>query len=462
MSSVARTAVVAILLTASALVAPATAQRAVGDSAGDGVFSLALTGDAIITRRISPYREPEFLGLVDLVRGADAAFTNLEMLFHDYEGFPMNESGGTYMRADPALAGELAWAGFDLAGMANNHTGDYSVEAMRSTRRYAEAAGLVVAGTGENLYEAREARFLETADGRVALIGVASTFSPHSVASKPRYDVRGRPGLNPLHHDKTMIVTQETLDRLRTALRDIPELRDIGVNPAVTGTSLVLFGTTVRAGPNPGRHTAPNQQDLQEIAAVVRDAAKLADYVVVSIHAHEAGADTNTPAELLVQFAHAMIDAGADVVVGHGPHVLRGIELYKGRPILYSLGNFIFQNETVSRLPYESYDGYDLGSDARVSDFNDARSAHDTLGFPANRGVWESVVARPRWRGKDLLSIDLVPITLGFGKTIPQRGRPMLADQALGRKIVDDLIERSRPFGTTVEWAGGLGVVRVK
>lgn len=40
-----------------------------------------------------------------------------------------------------------------------------------------------------------------------------------------------------------------------------------------------------------------------------------------------------------------MIDAAADVVVGHGPHVLRGIEVYKGRPIFYSLANFIFEND---------------------------------------------------------------------------------------------------------------------
>src|SRR2546427_7575109 len=76
--------------------------------------TFALTGDSIITRRLSVYQEPEFTGLIDLVRGADVAFTNLEMLFHDYESYPMNESGGAWMRADPALAREGSWAGFDL------------------------------------------------------------------------------------------------------------------------------------------------------------------------------------------------------------------------------------------------------------------------------------------------------------------------------------------------------------
>ena len=114
-------------------------------------FRFALTGDAIITRRLSVYQEPEFLGLIDLIRNADAGFTNLEMLFHDFEPWPTHQSGGTYMRAEPELVKELVWAGFDLVSLANNHTGDYGVEGMRLTQQYVRRAGLVGAGTGENL-----------------------------------------------------------------------------------------------------------------------------------------------------------------------------------------------------------------------------------------------------------------------------------------------------------------------
>lgn len=52
--------------------------------------------------------------MIDLIRSSDVAFTNLEMLFHDYEPYPMHESGGTYMRAEPSLVNELVWAGFDM------------------------------------------------------------------------------------------------------------------------------------------------------------------------------------------------------------------------------------------------------------------------------------------------------------------------------------------------------------
>ena len=445
-------------LLAALLAGPAAAQRPAGNAPGnDGAFRLALMGDAIITRRLSPYQEPEFLRMIELIRGADAAFANLEMLFHDYEPYPMNESGGTYMRAEPALVKELVWAGIDLVSMANNHTGDYSPEAHFLTRKYAEQAGLVTAGTGENLFEAREARFLETQDGRVALISVASTVTPHSVAGKPRGAVRGRPGLSPLRFESVRVLERTAFERLRTTLREI------GQNVPAQGERMSVFGTTVVAGDSTRTRTTPNAEDMAEISAVVRSAARLADIVIVTIHAHESGpGGLSTPSDFLPIFARAVVDAGADVFVGHGPHVLRGIEIYKNKPIFYSLGDFIFQNETLLRLPAENYATYRLGDTAQVADFNAARYSNDTRGFPTQREVWESVVAIPTWKGDDLVSIELHPITLGFGKPQSVRGRPMLADRVLGKKIIDDLIARSRPFGTTIEWKDGIGVVTVK
>ena len=209
----------------------------------DATFSLALTGDSIITRRLSVYREPAFLALIDLIRGADAAFTNLEMLFHDYETYAMNESGGTYMRADPALAKELAWAGFDLVSRANNHTGDYAVDAMRLTTKYVAAAGLVQAGVGESLPEAREPRFLETAKARVALISVASTFTEHSRAGKSRGDIPARPGLNPLRFTTSYVTTAESLAKLRDALVEAGFGGGRGGSATGAGPSLNVFGT---------------------------------------------------------------------------------------------------------------------------------------------------------------------------------------------------------------------------
>jgi poly-gamma-glutamate synthesis protein (capsule biosynthesis protein) len=429
-----------------------------GSGAAD--FTMALTGDSIITRRLAVYKEAAFTKLIELIRGADVAFTNLEMLFHDYEPYAMNQSGGTYMRGEPALAQELVWAGFDLVSRANNHTGDYGVEGMRLTTKYVAAAGLVQAGVGESLAEAREPKFLETAKARVALISVASTFPDHSRAGRSRGEIRGRPGLNPLRFDTTYVTTPEGLDKLRTALTEAGHGGGRGGRGAAGGPpSLNVFGTRVVAGDAPGVRTEPRKEDLDEIAAAVRSAAALADYTIVTIHAHEGDRNRLVPAQFLVTFARAMVDAGADVFVGHGPHVLRAIEIYKGKPILYSLGDFIFQNETLLRLPSENYEQYDLGEGAHVADFNARRYSNDTRGFPADPLIWESVVAVPRFREKQLVELVLHPISLGFKQSAARRGRPVLADPELGRKIIGDLVKLSAPYGTTIEYRNGAGYV---
>ena len=419
-------------------------------------ITLALTGDAIITRRLSVYDEPEFLEMIELIRGADAAFTNLEVLFHDYEPHPAHQSGGTWMRAEPELADELVWAGIDMVSRANNHTGDYGVEGLRLTTRYVEEAGLVHAGAGESLAEAREARFLETARGRVAIISMASTFPEHSRAGNARGSMRSRPGLSPLRFTTERVATAEQIDRLGEVL----DAMSLGFNRTERGAR--ALGTTFVEGDAPDVITRPDPDDVAEIAAVVRSASALADHVLVTIHAHESKGRTSVPADFIVEFARAMVDAGATMFVGHGPHVLRGIEIYRGRPIFYSLGDFVFQNETLLRLPAENYERYDLGTDSHVADFNAARYRNETTGFPVNREIWEAVVAMPTFTDGALTELALHPITLGFGKPAWVRGRPMLARGELAGKILGDLVERSRPYGTEIEIRDGVGYVRVR
>jgi poly-gamma-glutamate synthesis protein (capsule biosynthesis protein) len=192
----------------------------------------------------------------------------------------------------------------------------------------------------------------------------------------------------------------------------------------------------------------------------VNNASRLADFVIVTIHAHE-GPTRAQPADFLPVFARAMIDAGADVFVGHGPHALRGIEIYAGRPIFYSLGDFVFQNETLLRLPSDNYESYDLGEHQHVADFNDARYDNDTKGFPVVPEIWESVIAVPTFTGGELSELALYPIDLGFGLPPAVRGRPLLANRELGQAIIDDLKALSAPFGTDIEFRRGVGYVRL-
>lgn len=416
-------------------------------------FTLALTGDSIIMQRLSVYKEPAHTKLFDLVRGADAAFTNLETLFHDYEMPPAHESGGTWMRTDPPILKELVWAGFDLVSRANNHAGDFGPRGSEMTSRHVRDAGLVEAGVGNSLAEAREARFLETAKGRVALISAASTFPPHSRAGNSRGDMPARPGLSPLRFTTTYVVTPERLADLRRVAAELSG------NPPGSGDTLNFAGRRYVAGPKPGTRTEPDKEDVDEIARVVKSASALADIVIVSLHCHEGGANRSVPADFIPVFARAVIDAGADVFVGHGPHVLRGIEIYKGKPIFYSLSNFIFQNETLLRMPEDSYEQYSLSPGAQPSEYLDARYDNDRRSFPADREYWDSITVVTKWHAGKFIEAELHPITLGYQTSRAERGRPKLATGADATRILDMMVTRSKAFGATVTVKGGVGYV---
>ena len=413
------------------------------DARGD--ITLALAGDAIITRQLSVYEEPEFLALRDLIQGVDAAFVNLEILFHNWESdvIPAASSGGTYMQADPSIAKELVWMGFDMVSMANNHTGDYGFGGLHHTTRAVDAAGLMHAGTGENLAEARAPGYLETQGGRIALLSAASTFPDGSQAGHQRKDVRGRPGLSPIRYDRVYQVTEGQMDALRTYREGTGSNRG-------SGDSLRLFGETFVLADQYGSATTPHEGDLEEIVASVAEAKRQANFVIFSSHSHERGRTNNYPADFIVTLAHAVIDAGADVFLAHGPHVLRGVEIYKGKPIFYSLGDFLFQNETVPRQPEDNFSRYGLGAEATAPDFFDARQR--TGGFPSRPQVWESFVATVRFEGGELSGVELHPITLG----------PLMATGDLARKIIDETREYSEPWGTEIAFENGIGVIRIR
>ena len=423
-------------------------------------FRFALAGDSIIDRRISVYDEPGYLQMFDRIRSADAAFTNFEMLVHNFEfpGAPV--SGGTYMGAPAWVLDELKWGGFRLFGIANNHAFDFGTEGLLSNLRNLQQSGVVYAGAGENLARARAPGYLDTKKGRVALIACASTFSILSPAGEQRPDMKGRPGLNPLRFKTTYTVEPATLISLRTLAR--ANGGGEGGVPATQG-DVRFLGATFRAGDKPGVSTEPDARDLKEITAEIREARRQADWVMVSIHAHEgAPGDREAPAQFLVTFAHAAIDAGADLFVGHGPHVLRAVEIYKGKPIFYSVANFIFQNESLPFQPQESYDPYNLPLQATTADYFDARSSNDTRSFPADQKIWESVVAEAVFSSKrELQHIDLYPITLGFREGRTKRGRPLPATGELATSIIDRVSKLSKAMGTSVVLQDGRGVVNV-
>ena len=92
-----------------------------------GDITFAFTGDAMPTRRISVHGEPEFLAVAELLRGADVSIANSETLYHQFEGYPVADSGlyGTYVTTHPDVIDDLRWLGLDMVSTANNHCVDY-------------------------------------------------------------------------------------------------------------------------------------------------------------------------------------------------------------------------------------------------------------------------------------------------------------------------------------------------
>lgn len=425
----------------------------------DVAWSLAATGDTVSTRRVSVYEtDPAFKSLVDVIRTADAGFTNLEIsLFRmtDFTGYPQAESGGIWFVGPPEAAQDLKWMGFNLFNRANNHATEYGVEGMIETDRLLDSLSLVHAGSGMTLGEASQPRYLDTSKGRLALIGLATTFTPMSRAADARPGARGRPGVNALRVERRYELNPQEMKELRQIMRElggqVPEVEDA---PVEFADLKFMPGKTTKVVEK------VNSIDEERILRSVRNATKQADFVIVTSHSHEPDEETLTPPTFLAEFIKKCIDAGADAFIVHGPHQLRGIEIYQGKPIFYSLGNFIFQNETSDNLPSDLYELYGLREEALPADAMGARYKNGTVGFPASPIWYESVVAVPHFKGHQLTELRLYPIDLGQKAPRSQRGTPQLASELLAQKIIERLATLSAPFGTKIIFENGVGIWR--
>jgi poly-gamma-glutamate capsule biosynthesis protein CapA/YwtB (metallophosphatase superfamily) len=440
-------------------------------------ISIAVAGDAMITRRMRPFKEEPFLKLVEVLRKTDVGIANLEMLFHDYES-SWQWSGATYTRCDPHNLSELKWMGIDAVTTANNHSFDFSEGGFLTTLQHCREVDLPQAGGGRNIDEARSPAYVDSPRGRVAVMSATSTFSEQSRAGPGRPDFPGRPGVNALRHELVHHVERDVFEALRKANRELgyeeaqEVLRTFGFRgleePIDQSAEVHFLEKKFVLGEEFTIKTSPNQDDLGGISKWIRGAQKQSDWVVYGVHCHESGQSEEfhggsrlSPPEFLVEFAHWTIDQGCALFVGHGPHFLRGIEIYQNRPIFYSLGNFIFQNESVLWLPDEAYRRFKLGYDQTPGDYLDARSGSGNRAFAADPVFWQSVVAVCNYAQGDLKEVLLYPIDMGFGRPIPQRGRPVLAEGQVAQQTLKWLQDASRPFGTEISIEGDLGVIRL-
>jgi poly-gamma-glutamate synthesis protein (capsule biosynthesis protein) len=148
---------------------------------------------------------------------------------------------------------------------------------------------------------------------------------------------------------------------------------------------------------------------------------------------------------------------------------MRGIEIRDGKPIFYSLGNLIFQNETVAKMPADFYERYKLdpfhGTPADAYDIR--QKAPPRLGYPIQKWFtddekfWLSVTPSMVFEDDRLTELKLHPIELGQSKPRSQRGRPVLAVSSLAEKILHTISELSKPYGTKITVENGVGIAEL-
>src|SRR4029077_13927142 len=444
-----------------------------------GNFSIALAGDTMLTRKLTPFRENKFFQLREILGSVDAAFANLEGTVHTWDEGTPGITQGTFMTTDPALLEDLKWLGINLVSCANNHAFDYGEDGVLANLRHLDNAGITHAGTGKNLAEARAPGYLDTPNGRVALIATTAPFRPWNQAGEQRPDLRGRPGINPLGFQTTYHVDAGAFEQLNRISRELgfeksherarKHFYSDKEIPDAKAAELNLLGTRYVAGEGFSIATQASERDLKNNLRWIREARRQADWLIVSAHCHEFGgpslltagtrAELEETSDFFTEFAHKAIDDGADVFVGHGSHFPMGIEIYKGKPIFYSVGNFIFQNETVGFFPADAYERFDLDLRATPADFLDARTNGGKKGHPSDPAYWENMFAVCKFSKNKLAQIEIYPIDQGFGRPRPQRGRPILAEGEVAKRVIDRVIRLSQRYGTNVVNRNGIGII---
>ena len=452
-------------------------------TAEQGQASLAICGDIMPSRRLAVHTEPEFLALREILRSADGCFANLEsMVVHYGEGTPAIRIG-THMVTEPSLLEDLKWFGFSLLSCANSHSLNFGEEGLRLQNQYLDAAGITHAGTGDNLRQASSPAYFDTANGRIALIAATAHLpSNQNRAANQRVDFRGKPGVNALGAETTFVVDRESFqalkrlgaslgfDNQRQRVIDHGFLSDAQIG-ATTQPEYKYRGDRYLLGEGFDIFTACDEDDVNENLRQIREARRQADWIIVSLHNQDLigrswltakkRTDVTDQPDFVHDFAHRAIDAGADILAIHGPHILMGIEIYRGRPIFYSLGNLIMQNDTLKHVPSYPFDRFGLEPHSTPSDFFDRRTDNGTKGHPVTAEFWQSIVAICRFDNRNLSDIDIYPVDMGFGRPRQQRGRPVLADAELGRIILDRLTQLSKKFDTVIEQRAGRGIVRM-
>jgi poly-gamma-glutamate synthesis protein (capsule biosynthesis protein) len=377
----------------------------------EGDVVITAVGDMIFNEQISRLQAPERQGLFRIMQEADLAYGNLEFSMNDH---PELQKPFYNFRTPPDFAFEVAAIGINLVSMANNHALDFGGPGLLDCLKALDRASIDHAGAGATLAAAHAPSSTK----------VQSRKTKFAMLSYVRY----------------------WTDRYRCADPSGPCIATI--NPGEILISKEDGSVETVEG--------PLLSDIETMEDDVVLAKRHNDVAMVSLHNHDLshhrafGIQDTTPKNDEIMYRRA-IDAGADMVLGSGPHVLRGIEIYKGKPIFYSLSNFIYQYRTPDKIPVDlihQRDGeIERGTNVSVWDRRD----------PAR--IFEGVMVRMTVNEAKLQRIELIPFTIDDEGRL--YGVPRLASTGRAKEIIALLQRLSAPYGTTIVDRGWYAEVKL-
>jgi poly-gamma-glutamate synthesis protein (capsule biosynthesis protein) len=477
-----------------------------------GETTVALTGNTFIAQPIRRLTHPRFRQTVEFLRACDITLTNLECAIPAPDTPPAFVAGGgwgaTYMMGTPSMIDDLRYMGIDAVCAANNHVSDFGDVGILDTVRHLGSKDMPFAGIGASLTEATQAGYVDSATGlRVAFI-VACDWGPRGgqglnfpwpVGYLPSDDAspfRPRPGVNLLRYETVSHVSTAQLEQLRSMSRELGWEQDkifrrngfsrshplVGLTTNVgverdSDTEVWFLGRKFVADDRPGHHTVACEEDLQRLYRHIREARRQADIVCVGLHDQSHGEDVHG---YIDTFAHGAIDAGADVYFNNGGSHM-GIELYRGKPIIYGLPSLFLQTEAVLNVPSSEMARFGLPAQSTAADFLDARaeaarramaegghfgrmlesaggSAVHVCVFDENACVKEIRIQPLEPLGGTIFQAEGPQPVPRFRRQLPlmpEAGNPVAA------RVLDHAVAASAVHGTEVEIRDGIGVVKM-
>jgi poly-gamma-glutamate synthesis protein (capsule biosynthesis protein) len=283
--------------------------------------------------------------------------------------------------------------------------------------------------------------------------------------------------LNALNYTTYYHVTAEQLAAIKAIRRaaytppagttNVTKLPDDASEPK---DRVQLFGVWYKIGTPGTRSFEMDREDLRENLRSMRNGKYLSEFEIATIHAHQGPVtaqqwlfEDQTP-DFLIDLAHQAIDNGADMFVGHGPHVLRGVQIYKGKPIFYGLGEFFYQwqhfdSALLSGSWPQTGGGRGRGGAAG------SRAEDQTVDVRVSAGLrpinFEAMIALSRYDKGKLVEVRLYPTSGDWDGPISMLGMPRTAPPAMAQRILQRVQALSKPFGTNVAIEGNVGVIRV-